>query len=180
VQSDDAIEPELHRRAERRGQPRVRPRADLGVGRIAASDRRVPGVKSMSRWRRAAMRPSPARTASRDRNRQLQKAHRHVCAREITSDKHYNPSPSEPRTRGGRASSWSTAKPSGWGGRRAAARASGSCASAAAASASATSAATVDFPPSPKRRSHSDVPLNIILVIIPTKYTGMRQNVSNV
>jgi hypothetical protein len=33
---------------------------------------------------------------------------------------------------------------------------------------------------SPKRCSHSDVPLYILLVIIHTKYTGLRQNDSNV
>jgi hypothetical protein len=39
---------------------------------------------------------------------------------------------------------------------------------------------TAGFGLSPKRCSHSDVPLYILLVIIRTKYTGERQNDSNV
>jgi hypothetical protein len=61
--------------------------------RVCVGARCVPrgaSVRAMDRGRLNLV--ESLRLASRDRNRQLHIAHRHVCAREITSNKNYNPS----------------------------------------------------------------------------------------
>ena len=69
-----------------------RARRPWSSARARPAPRARPSARGRARRPCARQGPCPSAPHRRGRNRQLQKAHRHVRAREITSNKNYNPS----------------------------------------------------------------------------------------